>query len=268
MKNILLKIIILFSLLSCKENKLAESNVETSILRIKFDNIAGDSNLILDSGIYYNHSKEDIIVTKFDYYISNIKLSMKDGRDYVVPQDSSYFLIREDNQSSQLVTLNSIPIGDYDGIEFMIGIDSLRNTMNEAKRTGVLDPGGFESENEMYWAWNSGYIFVKVEGISTFGNPTNNKFYYHIGLFGGYSSSTVNNTRIVKLKFGNDAVRPAKNNTSEILILTDVLKFFDGTGTNLSISSENAIMAAPVHWALTAKIADNYQQMFSYGGIR
>ena len=120
-------------------------------IRIEFDNIVGDKNLVLNGFTYYNESGEDFTVTKFNYFISNIKFYRPDGTVYTVPQDSSYFLIREDNRASQFVTIPNVPLGEYDHIEFMVGVDSLRSTMGLEKRTGVLDPGGSMMEDGMYW---------------------------------------------------------------------------------------------------------------------
>lgn len=262
--RLLFALIATLSFFSCQTNDPLEPVGETGSIRVEFDAIVGDQNLVLNGVQYHNASGEDFVVTKFNYFVSNIKFHKTDGSVYSVPQDSSYFLIREDNRQSQFVTLNNIPVGDYNHIEFMVGVDSLRNTMDESKRTGVLDPGGNMMEDGMYWAWNSGYIFVKLEGSSSFGNPTNDKFYYHIGLYGGYSAPTVNNTRVVKLKFGDDIVSVTGTRTPEVHLFADVLTFFDGDAAKISIESDNSIMAAPIHWPLTSRIADNYKQMFSY----
>ena len=70
----------------------------------------------------------------------------------------------EDHEESQEVVLKNIPAGDYNQITFTIGVDSLRSTMDVSKRPGVLDPA--QGHDGMYWTWNSGYIFFKMEGIS------------------------------------------------------------------------------------------------------
>lgn len=246
---------------SCEENT---PEPAAASIRIEFDNIVGDKNLVLNGTQYQNASGEDFVITKFNYFVSNFKLYKTDGTVYTVPQDSSYFLIREDVRASQFVTLNNVPVGDYDHIEFMVGVDSLRNTMPESKRTGVLDAGGDMGGDGMYWAWNSGYIFMKLEGTSSFGNPANDKFYYHIGLYGGYETPTVNNTRTVKLKFGTDVARVTLSQTPEVHLFADVMKVFDGPATHLSIGEYNGIMGSPTHWTKTSQLADNYQQMFSY----
>ncbi|GAA4435198.1 hypothetical protein GCM10023091_11200 [Ravibacter arvi] len=231
-------------------------------IRVEFDNVVGEKNLVLNGVTYQNQSGEDFVVTKLNYYISNIKFIRTDGTIYTVPQDSSYFLIREETRSSQFAMIRNVPLGEYDHIEFMVGVDSLRNTMPLSRRKGALDPGGVEGHDGMYWNWNSGYIFMKLEGTSPHGNPVNDKFYYHIGLFGGYDEKTVNNTRVVRLKFGDDKVVVTEEKTPEVHLMADVQKFFDGPGTQLSIANNWSVMGA--QQTLSAMIANNYQQMFRY----
>lgn len=273
MKNIISKYItIAFAAISlsffysCSDSETpTPTDGDTGKLTLEFDNVVGDKNLVLNGVTYYNASNEDFIVTKFNYFISNIKLTKSDGTIYTVPQDSSYFLIKEDTKASQFVTLNNVPYGDYKAVEFMVGVDSLRSTAPIEKRTGVLDPGGSMAEDGMYWAWNSGYIFVKLEGTSSKGNPVNSKFYYHIGLFGGYNERTVNNTRVVKVEFGDLKAPVAAGSSPEVHLFVDVLKIFDGPGTNLSIESHNSVMGG--QQAKSQEIANNYANMFTLDHI-
>jgi len=234
-------------------------------IRIEFDNVVGDKNLVLNSITYQNASNEDFVVTKFNYFISNIKLTRADGSVFVVPQDSSYFLIKEGARASQLVTLNNVPFGDYTAAEFMVGVDSARNTAPIEKRFGVLDPSGSMMDDGMYWAWNSGYIFTKLEGTSSKGNPVNGKFYYHIGLFGGYNQRTVNNTRVVKMSFGKSKVSVTESKVPDVRFLVDVLKIFDGPATNIRIAENNSIMAGQPE--KSQQVADNYVNMFTLDRI-
>ncbi len=259
--------LLLFTLLSilvlnaCSDPAEVE-NVATGKFKIEFDNYVGTKNLVLNSVTYQNAQNEDFTVSKFDYYISNIKLTRADGSSYTVPQDSSYFLIREDIKASQIALLNNVPIGDYKTIEFMVGVDSLRNTAPIEKLKGVLDQtGGMDG---MYWQWNSGYIHMKLEGTSPVGNPVNNKFYYHIGLYGGYNERTVNNTRIVKLPLGDLTASVTGQKSPEVHLIVDLLKVFNGPGTNLSIKQNNSIMHQQEQ---SQKVANNYAHMFTVDHI-
>jgi hypothetical protein len=245
----------LFSM-SCKKS---EDVIPTGVgsLEIEFDNVAGNSELILNS-TYKNAQNEDLKISTFKYFISNIKLKKADGTVFVYPQDDSYFLIDEENEASQLVKLKNIPSADYTEISFVVGVDSLRSVSDVSKRTGTLDPA--TTAAGMYWSWNSGYIFVKCEGTSpqiasTPTNPDRN-FYYHIGFFGGKDSQTLNNLKTVTLPIASKAsVRT--NVTPEIHLLVDALKLFNGT-TNIKLSDYPVVMTS----AYSANVANNYLGMF------
>ncbi|NIJ55361.1 MbnP family protein [Dyadobacter arcticus] len=252
----------ILTLSACSDSE--PSPTAASGITLEFDNVVGDKNLVLSGPSNTNAFGEDFVITKFNYFISNIKLLRSDGTSHVIPQDSSYFLIQEDNKESQFIKLKNVPVGDYSGVEFMVGVDSLRSTSPIEKRKGVLDPGG-TMEDGMYWAWNSGYIFLKMEGTSSKATSANGKFYYHIGLFGGFDTKTVNNTRIVKLEFGSSKASVTAEEVPEVHLLVDALKVFNGPGTNLSIAQNNTVMSQQA--AKSQEIANNYAKMFTLDHI-
>jgi hypothetical protein len=119
------------ALIACDDNDpFPEGNGE---LIIEFDNRVGEDDLELLKD-YVNAEGETFQLTKLNYYISNISLRTDDGDEFVVPQDSSYFLIMEEDQASQHIHLRNIPSGNYNQISFTIGVDSLRSTMDVSKK--------------------------------------------------------------------------------------------------------------------------------------
>lgn len=259
MKNILIiaGAFILMSA-SCKKTtgSLYDSNVKAPIT-LEFDNIVGGADLQLNTGSYTNESGEQFKVSMLRYFVSNIVLTNVNGSKYIVPQDSSYFLIDE-SKPSTLKTSIKIPEGEYSKLEFVLGVDSLRNTKDLSQRTGVLDPTGEASG--MYWSWNSGYIFFKMEGNSPSSKLTNNVFQYHIGLFGGYSTPTLNNLKNISIDLTQRGIAKVKTGkTPNVHLLVDVSKVFNGTN-KVSISANTVVMAS----AFSAKIADNFTSMFQH----
>lgn len=239
---------------------------QTGTLQLVFDNVAGAQDLQLNTGTYRNASGESFTPTAFNYFVSNIKLTATDGRVYVVPQESSYFLIKENLPASQAVALKNVPAGDYKSVSFLIGVDSLRSTMDIGQRTGVLDPAGdHTSANGMYWSWNSGYIFMKLEGTSP-SAPTDatgsNTFRYHVGFFGGRDTRTVNNLKTVTINFGNDLASVKLTQVPTVTVQTDVLKIFDGPAT-ISIAKNPEVMVSDY----SQTVANNYARMMSYKGM-
>lgn len=235
-------------------------------LRLVFDNVVGSQDLQLNTGTYRNASGESFTPTTFNYFVSNLKLTHADGGVYVVPQDSSYFLIKEGVPASQTITLPNVPAGSYTAVSFVLGVDSLRSTADISRRTGVLDPAGdHTSANGMYWSWNSGYIFLKLEGTSP-SAPTdatgNNTFRYHIGFFGGRDTRTINNLKTVPISFGSDVATVTPKQRPTVTLQADVLKLFDGPAT-VSIAKNPEVMVSEY----SQTVANNYARMMRYQGI-
>ena len=228
-------------------------------LTLQFDNVAGGRDLVLNSENYTNASGESFSVSQLQYFVSNMKFVCPNGKEYSVNQDDSYFLVQEHEPATQTIKLK-VPAAEYSKLTFVLGVDSLRNTMPIDKRTGVLDPAS-SMDNGMYWSWNSGYIFFKMEGSSKVApeDPTGNrKFRYHIGGFGGYTARTINNIKTISLdlaKLGTAKAKKGQNAT--IHIKADILKTFNGA-SNLSIAARSNVMFSEY----SVNVANNYSKMF------
>lgn len=250
-------------LLSCQKEKPEPTFDQTNLapLSVEFDNIVGGENLYLHSGRYVNSSGEPFTITQLQYYISNIQLEKADGTRYIVPQDSSYFLIKESEADTRFARV-MVPEGDYARLTFTVGVDSLRSTMDIDRRTGVLDPGN-GMDVGMYWGWNSGYIFFKMEGLSD-AAPVDasgqQKFRYHIGGFGGYDAPTLNNIREVSLDLSVAGIaRVRKDGNCNIHLMVDISKVWDGEH-QIRIADNPAVMFSE----FSALVADNYANMFNH----
>ncbi len=242
--------------ISCKKDSapLYNSGIKAA-LSVEFDNIAGSSDLQLNTGTYTNASGESLKITKLKYYVSNFALTNVNGSMYTVPQDSCYFLIDESIASTHNAVIR-VPEGEYSKISFMVGVDSLRNTMDISRRTGVLDPT--TTASDMYWSWNSGYIFFKLDGTSPAATSPGNVFMYHAGGFGGYSTPTANNLRTISIDLTTRGVPKVKaNKQTNIHLFADVMKALNGV-TNMSFATTSMIHSIAPGTAL----ANNYRNMF------
>jgi hypothetical protein len=257
MKRISLACLASFALIvSCKKESTPPEFLPTDkgSIEIEFDNVAGDEDLALNTGVYTNAVGETYSISKFNYYISNIILKNENGTDYVVPQDESYFLVQEEDEATHVVELEDVPAGNYTGITFTVGVDSAKCAAPVDERTGVLDPAAGGAD--MYWGWNSGYIFLKMEGTS----PASmmGDFFYHIGGFGGYSSATINNIKTISLTIPGGAKGTVRTDvTPEMHLLIDAKKVLDGS-TNVSIAANSMVMFTDY----SVNIANNYANMF------
>lgn len=242
------------------EGNKARKTTETTSLTLAFENMAGNTPVHLDKDTFMNASGEMFTVSLLQYFISNISFKKTDGTVVSLPQDESYFLVKESDPASKQLSI-PLPEGKYESVTFVLGVDSLRNTKPLAERTGVLDPA--TGAAGMYWSWNSGYIFFKMEGYSPAtpqGKNNDHKFRYHIGLFGGMNTPTVNNVKTITLELPKIKLKGKK--TPVIQIHTDILKMFSGKNT-ISIARNPTVMVSP----FSAQIADNYASMFSVAGV-
>jgi hypothetical protein len=234
---------------------------ETENVTLRINNVVGNSPLILNDKTYTNSSGEKFTITTINYFISNIKLKRKDGTDYTVPQDSSYFLIKEIDSTSKSIHLR-VPEGTYTAVNFIVGVDSLRSTTDLSHRTGALDISGGMLDG-MYWTWNIGYIFFKLEGIceqAKIDNTGQKKFRYHIGGFGGYNKPSINNIKEVTIDLGEHGLIDAQQNKHITVNLNaDLLKAFDGK-TQMSIAQDPNVMFG----VQSKSVAANYSTMFSH----
>lgn len=263
MKKILFAtIVVATAFTSCKKdsNTPEYNSTQKGLITVEFDNVVGSADLQLNTGTYSNSSNQAYKVTKLKYFVSNFKFTAADGSIYTVPQDSSYFLLDESVTGKQEAKMR-IPEGEYKAVTFTLGVDSLRNTKGVTERTGDLDVTGAASD--MYWSWNSGYIFFKFEGTSTaVTGMMAPVFQIHIGGFGGYSTATANNLRTVTLDLsarGTAKVKASKTAGVDVHTLVDLNKVFTGTNT-ISLAT-----ASMIH-SITAgvPVAANLTGVFSH----
>lgn len=240
---------------SCSDD---DENAATGPITIEFDNVVGSANLQLNTSSqpYANSKGESYKVTWLTYYVSNIKLKKSDGTFYedpVSPDGSAgYYLIDENDAESQEVTLENVPAGDYTEVTFTIGVDA--GQVNQGAQTGALDPA-----KGLFWSWNSGYIFMALEGVSSASTEPENVFQYHVG---GYkddaASNQVNNVRTVTLGFNGDSAPVRAQHEPEVHLLFDVNKFLDGSGEQVSFTG-SASRHSP---KACEDLADNISEAF------
>lgn len=232
--------------LSCTKHKDVSPEIPGSI-DIKIAGSFGNQELSL--GKYYALNGQDSIkISNFRFYISNIKIKNSiTGQWYNIPD--SYFLFDQANAHTDLNTLtfDNIPAGRYSELAFYTGIDSIANT-NEtiANSIPALSPS-----NNMFWVWNTGYVFYKLEGKYKNINHTGDKgsFVYHVG-------SNANLSKQQYLLPGNMTI--GNGTEGNISIKADAAKLFSGINT-IDVNITNNIMMGPT----TQKLMQNYAGMYS-----
>jgi hypothetical protein len=208
-------------------------------ITIRFKHWVGNKELVLFDETYTNSFGEPFVVNKFRYYISHISFTDA-GNHQIVPQNN-YYLINEEDSLSKIIQL---PVAGITSVSFLIGVDSIKNT--GGVQTGSLDP-----MNGMFWTWNSGYVFAKLEGQSDSSRAPVHSFSWDVGGF----RQRENAMRQIKLTFGKNSI--AADNS--VTVNADILKWFDAVHP-LKIS-QSPVCHQPGKLAM--QIADNYSAMFS-----
>ncbi len=208
-------------------------------LLISFQHIANGKPLVLRDSSYTNAFNENYQVTRLKYYISNIHM---DGRSEAV--NKQVFLI--DASATDTLSLE-LPEGTYQTLSFTLGVDSLLNC--SGAQDGALDP-----LNGMFWTWNTGYIFFKLEGYSSSSTADLNRIEQHIGGYRGpYKAQRVITLRLDK------PLSLAQNGVQQLDVQLNLDKYW------LSVHpvklAENPLVMIP--GALASRAADNAVAMFS-----
>lgn len=121
---------------------------------------------------YVSSNNDTLQIETLRFYISKIKIEYADQSTFLQP--NSYHLVDIEDSTSY-----RIPICQYNNkkiskIIFNIGVDSIMSVSGALK--GDLDP-----TKGMYWAWQSGYINMKIEGKCNRCKTRKNQFFFHLG---------------------------------------------------------------------------------------
>lgn len=194
---------------------------------------------------YHDGSGRQFNLSDFRYYLSNFVLIKESGEE--VPLSGVVMLA---SPAAHQYELGEVPSGSYKGFRFLVGLDSATNH---------TDPTIYPADNPLsiqspgiHWDWNSGYIFMKIEGyvdttLNADGSP-DFEYFYHVGM--DELKRTIDfSTSAFEVKSGADA---------ELALEFDLLKAL----SNVEMRTENETHTFN-NMPLAEKIADNWQSAFS-----
>lgn len=181
--------------------------------------------------IYVSDQKDTLSISTFKCYVSGIRLFYADGT-YITNND--HHLLDVENEETLQFKVGGNPAKSISKIVFNVGVDSLASVSGAL--SGDLDP-----TKGMYWAWQSGFINMKIEGKSHSCKTRNNEFQFHIG---GYLEPHYALREIVLENPGNSRS-----------IIVDLATLF----TKIELSTTNSIM---IPGKKAMEIADYSQRMF------
>ncbi|MFM7709775.1 MAG: MbnP family protein [Ferruginibacter sp.] len=190
-------------------------------IEIIFLHMVDENPLVLHDSVYWNPHKEPYSIKKLKYYLTDFYL---DDTPLQIGNDP-YVLIDASNEYN--IIQASVPAGTYHTLRFKLGVDSIDNC--SGAQTGALDPA-----NDMFWTWNSGYIFFKLEGTSDSSQADLNRIEYHLG---GYKSEqAIQSTIELGDQHENIQISNRPHQKTRMLIRMDLQKFWGNNAADLKIS--------------------------------
>jgi len=217
---------------------------KASVLKIRLLPVFGNVPLELNGPYYHLNSKDSTKIKTFKFYLSNLELEAENGKLFF--EKNSYHLIdAEETESTEFTTV--VESADYIYFNCSIGVDSAKNT------AGILS-GDLDPVKGMFWAWNTGYIAAKLEGVSPLCKTKGQEFDFHVG---GYMYP-FNSFR--KMRFQLPVGKFKQGKTTVIELFADVSEWLK----DVDLKVMNHIVV-PGKEAM--KMADNYKAMLKIKSV-
>ncbi|MFN8395824.1 MAG: MbnP family protein [Bacteroidia bacterium] len=169
----LLPALLILAIVGCKDDP---PTPDPAKFQLKFAWKWGNQDLVMDQ--FYDNAPAGrrFSFQTFKYYISNLELIKSDQSTVSVNKVALFDLYKP----TALTMEGEVPVGNYTGFKFALGLDSLQNGTAPSDYP-VEHP--MSSVNGMYWSWFTNYIFVKIEGSAdTIGGLDPDIFLFHVGL--------------------------------------------------------------------------------------
>ena len=149
---------------------------ETKI-HLKFIPTYNGEPLSIDS-VYTNSFGQQLRVENVQFYLSNI--FSHNGSDSTLLKQAFMFTLLE----PKTLSLNVSP-QTFSSLSFGVGVPANLNKNVDPSQYENSNPLSVQGSNGMFWYWNTGYIFVKVEGryelTGSPNAPLMDSYSYHTG---------------------------------------------------------------------------------------
>ena len=135
--------------------------------------------------VYLTENKDSISFSTLKMYFSDFRFREKLSGG-ITEIDTLIFYDLAD--SSTHVFLKNLEISNYDDVSFTLGLDSSKNVSGELENA-------YDPLLGMYWAWNTGYVNLKLAGKSSLVLTKTHDFEFHLGGY-RYPLATAQNIEV------------------------------------------------------------------------
>jgi hypothetical protein len=152
-----------------------EASAKGAAFEVRFYPVFGSKPLVLGDK-YVNAGGDTAAFTLAQFYASEFTFVDTLGASHASPGlDLINFADSTAEAKGYYAFRTKAVPGTYAGIKFSVGVPYALNHKDAAEQALPLGPN-----SEMFWSWNSGYIFNRVEGkLDSAGKPVS--FFYHVG---------------------------------------------------------------------------------------
>ena len=183
---------------------------------------------------YVSKKGDSIQFNKVKFYLTDFKFDLAENSQQKIINNT--VLVDAFDKKTLLKTLQR-PLNKKDStIQFSLGVSGVLS------ESGALS-GDLDSANGMYWAWQSGYINIKIEGMSPSCPTRKNKFTFHIGGF----QKSYPTLRVLSF--------PIKEYQNEITLVVDLATFLN----EIDLKEKHSVM---IPGEKASKLADIAVNMF------
>ncbi|MCF8220315.1 MAG: hypothetical protein K9I97_02430 [Cryomorphaceae bacterium] len=241
-KNILFPFIIIAILVSCKPDPIPEPNEPVSQARILVNPTYGQYPLYLDS-IYQGPNGIRIKISDIKFFTT----LMTNGNNTFA--EVGYFDYRE--KGNVMIEQE----GDYSkfpSLSFILGVDTSLNH-DDPSAFPNNSPLNIINSGSMHWGWNTGYIFISVEGkADTLNDGVDNfdlSYSYHVGTDWYQQAMTFSNLSWTK----------TGTNEHSLFLKLDMESFFFNPQQPIDIPNESFTHSGAGLGPLTQKVTINFK---------
>lgn len=240
-----IKIYLVFIILiffSCKKDEPTPSTTD-KYLSISIDPSYGNQLFYLDS-IYTTPEGYKVKFSDLKFYIS----ALRNGSD-TLTQAALFDYSSTGNLLTRL-------IGDYNKFSSVQGNIGVIQSLNH------LDPSAFPNDSPlnisnagtMHWGWNTGYIFISIEGkTDTIPDATlnlNHSFSFHVG----------RDNFLEALSFSNVNWQRISDNEHRFKLNLNLLSFLQNPSQPIDLKNEFLSHSGSGQESLALKVAQNFKQ--------
>lgn len=239
MRTIFISVFIVLAFAACEKDK---PQSPTAYIQVAMQPVFGDQEFYMDS-IYTTPQGYKVKFSELKCYFT---LFTSNGASMY---QAALFDYRE---NGNLLFKLADDYKKHTQLSMVLGVDSSLNH---------LDPSAFANNNPlnisnagpMHWGWNTGYIFINVEGkVDTIPDANlllDHSFSFHIGT-DSYAQD---------LQWDNISWTDIGNHTHEFKLKLDLLAFLNQDQNSIDLKNEYLTHTASGQQALTQKVASNFK---------